>query len=136
MNEVDLKLTIIRDTDLCIQDGRWSWMKLIKGDNYRLTKVVFYLVNQRYDRHLILLWNNNWHLLEAFELFPKRGLMLMVELMLELWIFDFILFSLYFLFLLLLGLGFSMISWSQSHKLLHKCCHSHSHMIICHDRKT
>ena len=66
MNEVGLKLSTMRDIDLRIQDDRRSWMKLIEGDDHRLTKAVSRLFVQRRDGHLILPWNNTRHLLEAF----------------------------------------------------------------------
>ena len=66
MDEVGLKLSTMRDIDLCIQDDRRSWMKLIEGDDHRLTKAVSRLVDQRRDGHLILPWTYTRHLLEAF----------------------------------------------------------------------
>ena len=53
---MSLKLSTMRDIDLCIQDDRQSWKELIEGDDHRLTKVVFHLVDQRCNGHLILLW--------------------------------------------------------------------------------
>ena len=46
----------MRDTDFHIQDGVLSWMKLIEGDDHRLTKAVFHLLNQSYNGHLMLPW--------------------------------------------------------------------------------
>ena len=80
MNEVGLKLSIMRDIDLHIQDDRQSWMKLIEGDDHRLMKAAPRLVDQRYDGHLILLWTQDRHLLEAFGLSLERGSMSMAEL--------------------------------------------------------
>jgi len=68
MNEVGLKLSTMRDIDLCIQDDRRSWMKLIEGDDYRLTKAVSRVLDQRRDEHLILPWTYTRHLLDAFRL--------------------------------------------------------------------
>ena len=59
---------MMRDTGLRNQAERPSWMKLIEGDNHRLTKVVSGLVDQRRDGHLILPWTRCRHLLRAFEL--------------------------------------------------------------------
>ena len=42
-------------------------MKLIEGDDHRLTKAVSRLVDQRRDGHLILPWTYTRHLLRAFE---------------------------------------------------------------------
>jgi len=56
MDEVSLKLSTMKDIDLYIQDDRQSWMKLIEGDDHRLTKAASYVLDQRYDRHLILPW--------------------------------------------------------------------------------
>ena len=67
MGQVGLKLSTMRDIDLCIQDDRRSWMKLIEGDDHRLTKAVSRLVDQRRDGHLILPWTYTQHLLEAFQ---------------------------------------------------------------------
>jgi len=55
-------------------------MKLIEIDDHRLTKVVSHLVDQRHDRHLILLWTKTQYLLEAFKLFLEIDLMSMAEL--------------------------------------------------------
>ena len=41
-------------------------MKLIEGDDHRLTKAACRLVDQRRDGHLILPWTYTRHLLEAF----------------------------------------------------------------------
>ena len=67
MDEVGLKLSTMRDTDLRIQDDRRSWMELIEGDDYRLTKAVSRVLDQRRDGHLILPWTEDRHLLRAFE---------------------------------------------------------------------
>ena len=67
MNEVGLKLSTMRDIDLCIQDDRRSWKELIEGDDHRLTKAVSRVLNQRRDGHLILPWTEDRHLLRAFE---------------------------------------------------------------------
>ena len=67
MDEVGLKLSTMRDIDLCIQDDRRSWRKLIEGDDHRLTKAVSRLVDQRRDGHLILPWTEDRHLLYAFQ---------------------------------------------------------------------
>ena len=80
MNEVGLKLSTIRDIDLCIQDDRRSWMKLIEGDDHRLTKAVSRLVVQRRDGHLILPWTRDRHLLRAFEASLEIGSTSMAEL--------------------------------------------------------
>ena len=56
----------MRDTDFHIQDGVLSWMKLIEGDDHRLTKAVFHLLNQSYNGHLMLPWTLGWHLLSLF----------------------------------------------------------------------
>ena len=80
MNWVGLKLSTIRDTDLCIQDDRLSWMKLIEGDDHRLTKAVFHLVDQRCDGYLILLWTYTRYLLNAFGWFLKIDSTSMAEL--------------------------------------------------------
>ena len=53
MDEVGLKLSTMRDIDLHIQDDIPSWMKLIEGDDHRLMKAVFCLVDQRCDGYLI-----------------------------------------------------------------------------------
>ena len=65
-NEVSLKLSTTRDIDLRIQDDRRSWKELIEGDDHRLTKAVFHLVDQRRDGHLILPWTYTRHLVNAF----------------------------------------------------------------------
>ena len=80
MNEVGLKLSTMRDIDLCIQDDRPSWIKLIEGDDHRLTKAVSHLVDQRRDGYLILPWTRDRHLLDAFETSLERGSTLMAEL--------------------------------------------------------
>ena len=80
MDWVGLKLSTMRDTDLHIQDDKLSWMKLIEGDDYRLTKAVFCLVNQRHDGYLILPWTYTRHLLNAFGWSLEIDLMLMAEL--------------------------------------------------------
>ena len=79
MNEVGLKLSTMRDIDLCIQDDRRSWMKLIEGDDHRLTKAVSRVLNQRRDGHLILPWTRDRHLLRAFELSLEIGSTSMAE---------------------------------------------------------
>ena len=56
----------MRDTDLCIQAER-SLVKLIEGDDHRLTKAVFRILVQRCNEHLILPWTYTRHLLYAFE---------------------------------------------------------------------
>ena len=66
MDRVSLKLSTVWDTDLRIQDDIPSWMKLIEGDDHRLTKAACRLVDQRRDGHLILPWTYTRHLLEAF----------------------------------------------------------------------
>ena len=66
MDEVGLKLSTMRDIDLCIQDDRSSWKELIEGDDHRLTKAVSRVLNQRRDGHLILSWTETRHLLYAF----------------------------------------------------------------------
>jgi len=66
MDRVSLKLSTMRDIDLRIQDNISSWMKLIEGDDHRLTKAVSHLFDQRRDRHLILPWTYIRHLLDAF----------------------------------------------------------------------
>jgi len=67
MGHVGLKLSTMKDTDLCIQDDRRSWKELIEGDDHRLTKAVSRVLDQRRDGHLILPWTNTRHLLMAFE---------------------------------------------------------------------
>ena len=54
MDEVGLKLSTMKDINLYIQDDRQSWMKLIEGDDHRLTKVAFHVLDQRHNGHLIL----------------------------------------------------------------------------------
>ena len=66
MDWVGLKLSTMRDIDLCIQDDRRSWKELIEGDDHRLTKAVSRVLAQRRDGHLILPWNEDRHLLKAF----------------------------------------------------------------------
>ena len=66
MDWVGLKLSTMRDIDLCIQDDRRSWKELIEGDNQRLTKAVSRVLDQRRDGHLILPWTQDRHLLYAF----------------------------------------------------------------------
>ena len=80
MDWVSLKLSTMRDTDLCIQDDRLSWMKLIEGDDYRLTKAVSRLVDQRRNGHLILPWTQDRHLLRAFVSSLEHGSTSMTEL--------------------------------------------------------
>ena len=79
MGQVGLKLSTMRDIDLCIQDDRRSWMKLIEGDDHRLTKAVSRVLSQRRDGHLILPWTKTRHLLEAFELSLETGSTSMAE---------------------------------------------------------
>jgi len=66
MERVSLKLSTMRDIDLRIQDNIPSWMKLIEGDDHRLTKAVSRVLDQRRDGHLILPWTQDRHLLDAF----------------------------------------------------------------------
>jgi len=66
MDQVGLKLSTMRDTDLCIQDDRSSWKELIEGDDHRLTKAVSRALDQRRNGYLILPWTEDRHLLEAF----------------------------------------------------------------------
>ena len=73
MDEVGLKLSTMRDIDLCIQDDRSSWKELIEGDDHRLTKAVSRLVDQRRDGHLILPWTRDRHLLNVFGSHLERG---------------------------------------------------------------
>jgi len=80
MDEVGLKLSTMRDIDLRIQGNIPSWMKLIEGDDHRLTKAVSRLVDQRRDGHLILPWIRGRHLLMAFESSLDRGSTSMAEL--------------------------------------------------------
>ena len=75
MGRVGLKLSTMRDIDLCIQDDRRSWMKLIEGDDHRLTKAVSRLFVQRRDGHLILPWTQDRYLLSS-----AIGLMSIAEL--------------------------------------------------------
>ena len=67
MDKVGLKLSTMRDIDLCIQDDRRSWKELIEGDDHRLTKAVSRVLAQRRNGHLILPWTYTRHLLYAFE---------------------------------------------------------------------
>ena len=67
MGRVGLKLSTMRDIDLCIQYDRRSWKELIEGDDHRLTKAVSRVLDQRRDGHLILPWTRGRHLLNAFE---------------------------------------------------------------------
>ena len=67
MGQVGLKLSTMRDIDLCIQDDRRSWMKLIEGDDHRLTKAVSRVLDQRRNGCLILPWTLDRHLLRVFE---------------------------------------------------------------------
>ena len=67
MDRVGLKLSTMKDTDLCIQDDRRSWKELIEGDDHRLTRAVSRVLDQRRDGHLILPWAQDQHLLRAFE---------------------------------------------------------------------
>ena len=55
-------------------------MKLIEGDDHRLTKAVSRVLNQRRHGHLILPWNNTRHLLEAFRSSLEIGSTSMTEL--------------------------------------------------------
>jgi len=55
-------------------------MKLIEGDDDRLTKAVSRVLNQRRDGHLILPWTYTRHLLEAFEPSPEIDSMSIAEL--------------------------------------------------------
>ena len=80
MDWVGLKLSTMRDIDLCIQDDRRSWKELIEGDDHRLTKAVSRLVVQRRDGHLILPWTRDRHLLRAFEASLEIGSTSMAEL--------------------------------------------------------
>jgi len=54
IDEVGLKLSTMKDINLYIQDDRQSWMKLIEGDDHRLTKVASYVLDQRHNGYLIL----------------------------------------------------------------------------------
>ena len=56
----------MRDTDLCIQAER-SLVKLIEGDDHRLTKAVSRILVQRCNGHLMLPWTYTRHPLYAFE---------------------------------------------------------------------
>jgi len=78
MDEVGLKLSTMKDTDLYIQNDRRSWMKLIEEDDHRLMKAVSCLVDQRRDGHLILPWTQDQHLL--LYAFKAIGLTLIAEL--------------------------------------------------------
>jgi len=80
MYGVGLKLSTMRDIDLCIQDDRRSWKELIEGDDHRLTKAVSCVLDQRRDGHLILPWTETRHLLNAFEASLETGSMSMTEL--------------------------------------------------------
>ena len=62
MGQVGLKLSTMKDTDMHTQDDRSSWKELIEGDDHRLTKAVFRVLDQRRNGHLILPWNNTRHL--------------------------------------------------------------------------
>ena len=66
MDWVGLKLSTMRDIDLCIQNDRPSWKELIEGDDHRLTKAVSRVLAQRRDGHLILPWTRDRYLLRAF----------------------------------------------------------------------
>ena len=77
---VGLKLSTMRDIDLCIQDAIPSWMELIEGDDHRLTKAVSHVLAQRHDGHLILPWTYTRHLLNVFGSSLKTGLTSMAEL--------------------------------------------------------
>ena len=79
MDWVGLKLSTMRDIDLCIQNDRPSWKELIEGDDHRLTKAVSRVLAQRRDGHLILPWTYTRHLLEAFELSLETGSTSMAE---------------------------------------------------------
>ena len=79
MDEVGLKLSTMYDTDLHIQTDRPSWMKLIEGDDHRLTKAVSRVLSQRRDGHLILPWTYTGHLLYAFGMSLDTGSMSMAE---------------------------------------------------------
>ena len=79
MDRVSLKLSTMRDIDLHIQTGQSSWMKLIEGDDHRLTKAVSHLFDQRRDGHLILPWTETQHLLRAFGSSLKTGSTSMAE---------------------------------------------------------
>ena len=80
MDRVSLKLSTVWDTDLRIQDDRPSWMKLIEGDDHRLTKAVSRVLNQRRDGHLILPWTRDRHLLETFRSYLEMDWTSMAEL--------------------------------------------------------
>jgi len=54
-------------------------MKLVEGDDHRLTKAVSRLVDQRRDGHLILPWTYTRYLLRAFESSLERGSTPMAE---------------------------------------------------------
>ena len=73
-----LKLSIMKDIGLHIQDNRLTWMKMIERNDHRLMKAVSCLVDQRCDEYLTLLWTQDRHLLNAFE--TSFGWMLMAEL--------------------------------------------------------
>jgi len=76
-NEVGLKLSTMRDTDLYNQAEQLSW---IEKNNYKLIKAVSHLINQRCNGHLILLWTKTQHLLRAFGSSIKTGSALIAEL--------------------------------------------------------
>ena len=73
MGQVGLKLSTMKDTDLRIQNDRRSWMKLIEGDDHRLTKAVSRVLDQRRDGYMILPWTRDRHLLYAFQESLERG---------------------------------------------------------------
>jgi len=54
-------------------------MKLIEGDDHRLTKAVSRVLSQRRDGHLILPWTYTGHLLYAFGMSLDTGSMSMAE---------------------------------------------------------
>ena len=70
----------MRDTELHIQVDRITWMKLIEGDDHRLTRAVSRLFDQRRDGHLILPWTQDRHLLDVFGSSLKTGSTSMAEL--------------------------------------------------------
>ena len=53
---------------MCIQ-AEQSLVKLIEGDDHRLTKAVSHIFVQRCNGHLILPWTYTRHLLYVFEAF-------------------------------------------------------------------
>ena len=73
MGQVGLKLSTMKDTDLRIQNDRRSWMKLIEGDDHRLTKAVSRVLDQRRDGYMILPWTRDRHLLYEFQESLERG---------------------------------------------------------------